>query len=69
MSLENSKKSAFGYSNADGDFSSSGLTKREYIATQMMQTLIARSDSLNCDDLAHTAIKCADALLTALTIY
>jgi hypothetical protein len=44
-----------------------GLTKREYIATQMMAALINQTvKATSWDDVAQVAISAADALLKAL---
>lgn len=43
-----------------------GLTKREYVAALMMQSLLTQNEPLHKAELSDTAIKFADALLEAL---
>jgi hypothetical protein len=63
---KNANESAFVAINMDGRYD--GLTKREYMATQLMAGLLANSsniDNLMTDD-ATLAVEAADALLAEL---
>ncbi len=57
----NKRASAFGskYTN--------GLTKREYIATQALSTLILSEEHVDSDSVAERAVEYADALLKRLS--
>lgn len=63
---------SFGYPADKGNFSSEGLTTREYFAAMAMQGLCAVNDkgSFNDEDLfneaAKMSVKYADALISAL---
>ncbi|TCK08489.1 hypothetical protein [Marinobacterium mangrovicola] len=57
----NKRASAF------GSKYNSGLTKREYIATQALSTLIASEEYVDSDSVAELAVEYADALLRKLS--
>ncbi|SEG68325.1 hypothetical protein [Marinobacterium lutimaris] len=62
MELEvNKRASAF------GSKYTSGLTKREYIATQALSTLISNPELTDSDSVADRAVEYADALLRKLS--
>jgi hypothetical protein len=48
------------------DYLSDGLTKREYIATQIMAALISRGESISPTFETRLVLLAADALLKAL---
>lgn len=60
---------AFPALNNETQFYVPGLTKREYISAMNMQGLLAawgQHDVTNFDEIAHDAVKAADALLAEL---
>lgn len=66
---QNGNRCAFAHSDHEYGASGLGLTKREYIAIAMMQSLVQRGDTPKLDSArtyAKNALKYADALLEEL---
>ncbi len=64
--MENEKAIRNGFLNAFPDLIESGLSKREFIASQVLSGLVSRGESGHVGEFAEVAVSAADALLDEL---